>query len=62
MEINININQKKLLQFLGEDYKSLYSRRIDTWLKGKATKIAKETSYSIDWLISEILVGNITKK
>lgn len=52
---------EEVVTILGEDYKSLYSRRIDTWLKGKATKIAKETSYSIDWLISEILVGNITK-
>lgn len=52
---------EEVVTLLGEDYKSVYSRRIDTWLKGKATKIAKETSLSIDWLISEILTGNITK-
>lgn len=52
---------EEVFTLLGEDYKSIYSRRINTWLKGKATKIAKETSLSIDWLISEILTGNITK-
>ena len=52
---------EEVFTLLGEDYKSIYSRRIDTWLKGKATKIAKETILSIDWLVSEILVGNITK-
>lgn len=52
---------EKVVTLLGEDYKSIYSRRINAWLKGKATKIAKETSHSIDWLISEILTGNITK-
>ena len=54
-------SSEEVFTLLGEDYKSVYSRRIDIWLKGKATKIAKETTLSIDWLISEILVGNITK-
>ena len=52
---------EEVVTLLGEDYKSVYSRRIDTWLKGKATKIAKETSLSIDWLISEILTGKINE-
>ncbi|HEL1566211.1 TPA: AAA family ATPase [Streptococcus suis] len=46
---------------LGEDYTNIYHRRMETWLKGRATKIAKETNLSVDWLISEILAGRLTK-
>ena len=31
------------------------------WIKGRATKEAKETSLSVDYLLSEVLKGNITK-
>ena len=34
---------------------------MQTWIKGRATKIAKETNFSVDWLVSEILEGRITK-
>ena len=32
-----------------------------TWVKGRATKKAKETNLSIDWLIEKILAGEVTK-
>ena len=45
----------------GEDYLSIYSRRIDAWEKGRAIKSTKETNESVDWLVAEILEGKITK-
>ncbi|MBD3949429.1 AAA family ATPase [Tuanshanicoccus lijuaniae] len=45
----------------GEDYTSIYHRSMENWVKGRATKKAKETSYSIDWLVEQILAGQITK-
>lgn len=45
----------------GEDYKSIYLRNIETWMRGRATKKAKETNLSIDWLIEKILTGEVTK-
>ena len=45
----------------GEDYTSLYHRSMETWVKGRATKKAKEINRSIDWLIEQILDGKITK-
>lgn len=45
----------------GEDYISLYNRKIESWLKGRAKKEAQETNLSIDWLVSEILAGKISK-
>ena len=45
----------------GEDYTSLYHRSMETWVKGRATKKAKETNLSIDWLVARILDGEITK-
>lgn len=52
---------KDVVTLKGEDYESIYNRRISTWLKGKAKKETLETKESIDWLILEILNGNITK-
>ena len=46
---------------LGEDYSSIYHRKMHTWLKGRATKKVKETNLSIDWLCEQILEGRITK-
>lgn len=45
----------------GEEYSSVYNRRMETWYKGRATKEAVEANLSIDYLISEILEGHITK-
>lgn len=45
----------------GESYASVYHRSMETWVKGRATKKAKETDLSIDWLIEKILSGEITK-
>ncbi|MBK0348067.1 AAA family ATPase [Aerococcaceae bacterium zg-ZJ1578] len=45
----------------GEDYTSIYHRSMENWVKGRATKKAKETSYSVDWLVEQILAGQITK-
>lgn len=45
----------------GEDYTSVYHRSMETWVKGRATKKAKETNLSVDWLIEKILSGEITK-
>ena len=47
---------------LGEDYTSIYNRSIETWLKGRATKKAKETNLSVDWLVERILDGEVTKR
>lgn len=45
----------------GEDYNSVYNRRMETWIRGRATKEAKATDLSVDYLISEILDGKLTK-
>lgn len=46
---------------LGEDYQSVYHRKIESWIKGRATKRAKETNLDVDWLIDKILKGEVTK-
>lgn len=46
---------------LGENYTSLYNRKMETWARGRATKEVKETNLSVDFLISEILSGHINK-
>lgn len=60
-ESKYQYNANEVVTILGEDYLSIYNRRIQTWIKGRATKIAKETNFSVDWLVSEILEGRITK-
>lgn len=45
----------------GEDYMSIYHRNMEMWTRGRATKKAKETSLSVDWLIEKILGGEVTK-
>lgn len=45
----------------GEEYNSVYNRRMETWFKGRATKEAIEANLSVDYLISEILEGRISK-
>lgn len=52
---------EEVVTVLGEDYVSIYHRSMETWIKGRATKKAKETDLSIDWLIEKILAGEVTK-
>lgn len=51
----------EVMTLRGEDYTSIYQRSIETWIKGRATKKAKETNFSIDWLIEQVLDGKLTK-
>lgn len=52
---------EEVLTLLGEDYSSIYHRSMETWVKGRATKKAKETNLSVDWLVEQVLAGKITK-
>jgi len=52
---------QEVTTILGEDYLSVYNRRMNLWAKGRATKEAAETNLSVDYVISEILEGNLTK-
>lgn len=52
---------EEVVTVLGEDYVSIYHRNMETWMKGRATKKAKETDLSVDWLIEKILAGEISK-
>lgn len=54
-------NPDEVVTALGENYISVYNRRMETWVRGRATKEAKETNLSVDYLISEILTGKLTK-
>ena len=60
-ETKYQYRPEEVTTVLGEDYTSIYNRSIETWLKGRATKKAKETKLSIDWLCEQILEGKITK-
>lgn len=51
----------KVVTILGENYISVYNRRMETWVRGRATKEAKKTDLSVDYLVSEILAGKLTK-
>ncbi|HEL1177384.1 TPA: AAA family ATPase [Streptococcus equi subsp. zooepidemicus] len=51
----------EVITLRGEDYLSVYNRRKEIWFKGRATKEAKEANLSLDYVISEILEGHITK-
>lgn len=52
---------EEVITVRGEEYISIYHRSIETWMKGRATKKAKETNLSVDWLIEKILAGDLTK-
>ncbi|GCF92144.1 replication initiation protein [Enterococcus florum] len=52
---------KEVVTAKGEDYFSVYNRRMDKWVKGRAIKEATETNQSIDYVVSEIVAGNLTK-
>ena len=60
-ESKYQYHPEEVITLLGEDYTSLYHRNMKTWVKGRATKKAKETNLSIDWLIEKILAGEVTK-
>ncbi|PRT74117.1 AAA family ATPase [Streptococcus anginosus] len=60
-ETKFQYSPEKVVTLLGEDYVSIYNRSMETWMKGRATKKARETSLSVDWLIEKILSGEITK-
>lgn len=53
---------EEVITALGEDYLSVYNRRMEAWVRGRATKEAKETNHSVDYLISEVLKGNLRKQ
>lgn len=46
----------------GENYKNIYHRSMETWIRGRATKKARDTKLSVDWLIEQILTGKINKR
>lgn len=52
---------KQVVTVIGEDYVSVYNRRMETWNRGRATKQAQATVLNVDFLISEILAGKLTK-
>ncbi|MGQ7366447.1 Rep family protein [Streptococcus suis] len=60
-ETKYQYRPEEVVTALGEDYKSIYHRSMETWMKGRATKKAKETDLSVDWLIEKILAGEISK-
>lgn len=60
-ESKYQYHPEEVITLLGEDYTSLYHRNMKTWVKDRATKKAKETNLSIDWLIEKILAGEVTK-
>lgn len=51
----------EVVTVLGEDYISLYNRKMESWIRGRAKKEAQDTNLSIDWIISEILAGKLSK-
>lgn len=60
-ETKYQYQPEEVTTVLGEDYVSIYHRSMEKWVKGRATKKAKETNLSVDWLIEQILAGKITK-
>ena len=54
-------NPKEVITLLGENYESIYNRRIDVWENGQAKKDINNTSDIKDLLVLAILKGNITK-
>lgn len=46
----------------GEPYPMIYDDRHEDWLKSRATMKVKKFKADIDWLISKILIGEITKQ
>lgn len=51
-----------VITYRGQKYMDIYHQKIKTWLQGRATKKIFETNKSVDYIIDEILKGNITKQ
>lgn len=47
--------------FRGEKYESVHGRKMESWVKGRAIKEATETNQSIDYVVSEIVKGKLSK-
>lgn len=60
-ETKYQYSPDEVVSVLGEDYTNLYNRKMETWVKGRETKKAKETNLSVDFLVSEIIQGKVTK-
>lgn len=60
-EAKYQYQPEEVVTVKGEEYSSIYHRSMETWVKGRATKKARETDLSIDWLVEKILTGEISK-
>lgn len=60
-EAKYQYSADEVVTVLGEDYISLYNRKMESWIRGRAKKEAQDTKLSIDWIISEILAGKLSK-
>ncbi|MBS0939836.1 Rep family protein [Lactiplantibacillus plantarum] len=52
---------QEVITVAGEDYLSLYKRRREVWLRGRATKEAETSMQSVDYLVAQVLQGKLTK-
>ncbi|MFT8673100.1 Rep family protein [Leuconostoc mesenteroides] len=52
---------KDVVTAVGEDYLSVYNRRREIWMRGRVTKEAQTSMQSVDYLISQVLQGKLTK-
>lgn len=52
---------EEVVTITGENYTSIYNRSMKNWMRGRATKQANNTKLSVDFIVSEILKGKITK-
>lgn len=52
---------KSVATLRGEEYFSVYNRQMKTWVQGRAIKEATETNQSVDYVVSEIVAGNLSK-
>lgn len=53
---------EEVVTAIGEKYESVHGRRMETWVKGRAIKEARETREDIDYVVSEIVKGNLSKE
>lgn len=53
---------EKVVTVKGEKYESVHGRNMETWVKGRAIKEARKTSEDIDYVVSEIVKGNLSKE
>lgn len=55
-------NPTEVVTIAGTQYMDIYSDRHQAWIRGKATKQANLAKKDIDYVISEIINGNISKQ